>query len=340
MLNSVFGQSASEFDSVLIQVKKIIQKHPDSALTLTHHLEQIIKDGNLQHKLSKLNLAKGDIYLTMREDDKALQYYLKMDDYISNDTILQTQNGRIARYYRNKGKHDKAIEYALKSLHNSEIMKDTIKITSAYGNLSSIYHRLRESAKALEYESQRIRLAKESGYIKGEFLGWYNRSQYLPKDSYEARIVFLSKADSINTNFIKNKHYTQIIKLNKGESLVKSESYNQALISLNAIKSSSLSSTNFRVKSYFLQIYTQALQGLKRYDEAKKYAELGLEISKDNESLEHQDEFYTELVFINVKQNQFEDAYYNLRSNIEVQDSIKNTEVLKEIEELNLKYLE
>ena len=333
-----FGQTRQEVSVMFETAGKLQRTDPDSALVRSNELDAILDKNEYFNLKYKVEMLRGDAYLIKKENEKALDAYYQMDAVVSNDTIIQLQKIRISRYFRNIGDYPKALEYGLQGLDYSKKISDDRKLSGAHGNLASIYHRLDQNENALNQEQERIKISKRSRYTKGVFLGYYNSSQYLEKTRLEERLEFLNKADSINSNHLKNEYFFQIINLNLGESLHQMRKFDEALEVLDKVKEQSISTKNLNTRLYFLQVYVEVLNELKRHTEAKKYIAEGLKTAREINSLEHEEEFLKELEFTHRLQKNYKEAYIASKDLALVKDSLRNESILKEIEELNTKY--
>ena len=79
------------------------------------------------------------------------------------DKLIKTY-GEIGINYRNLSDYQKSLDYHLKSLQLSEILKDKSKIASSLNNIGRVYVDIGDIEKALAYHQKSLKLANELSY--------------------------------------------------------------------------------------------------------------------------------------------------------------------------------
>ncbi len=109
------------------------------------------------------NLQKGLIAYEEEKHAEAIQYYsniLQMVGKIKNKKIISAAYSNLGSLYNVIGSNEKAIEYFIKSISFKEVKSSQMEIARGYLNIGICYNRLKNEKKAIQFLKKALREIK------------------------------------------------------------------------------------------------------------------------------------------------------------------------------------
>ena len=272
----------------------IIDYHGDTptALIYYHKSLNILKKINDKDGIATASNNIGYIYKNQGDISKALDFYhysLKIREEIKDDKGVANSLNNIGFIYDNQGDIDKAFEYFERSLKIQETINDKKGIASSLNNIGSIYKKKSQINESLAYFTRSLKVITEINDKKG-----------IAKSLNNIGDIYLIKGE-----IDKALDYFQKSLKIREEIIDKQGIAN----SLNSIASTLLKKGAFK--------------------EAQSFAERSLKVAKELGFPEHIKSSAMTLKSIYKNQNKFDLAFKMFELEMQMQDSLKNTETKK-----------
>lgn len=130
-------------------------KISDYTLALENYLKalQIAEENQNERWIGTSKMNIGTIYHYLKEDDKALNFYLQALDQISESDPLTLSKlyNNIALSYKRLGEHQNSIDYHYKSLELNKKYNHVRSMATSYTNIGSIHSDMGNYDHAIEY---------------------------------------------------------------------------------------------------------------------------------------------------------------------------------------------
>ncbi len=272
----------------------IIDYHGDTptALIYYHKSLKILIETNDKDGIATSSNNIGYIYKNQGDISKALEYYhssLKIREEIDDKKGVANSLNNIGFIYDNQGDIDKAYEYFKRSLKIQESINDKKGIASSLNNIGSIYKKKNEIHKSLVCFARSLKVMTEINDKKGIAKSMNNIG-----DIY----IIQGKIDKALDCFQKSLKIREEIIDKQG-----------VANSLNSIASTLLKKGNIK--------------------EAQRFSEKSLKIANELGFPEHIKSSAMTLKNIYKQQKKFALAFQMYELEMQMQDSIKNTETKK-----------
>jgi len=261
----------------------------------------------------------GIIYKELGNYLKAMECYhksLKIKEEISQTNPSEKNAQGIMRTYNNMGiiydeqkNFDQALKYYNLSLTMAEELDQQISIATAYNNLGVIAVKQDQHSKATEYFFKALKIYEGQGQgvesmntYSNLALAFYHSAKKLNGLNSKTKAV-----DSLCTKALVYNHKSLVLREQFGDREGMAASY-----------------INIGNVHMFLN----------QADEALKYLNYGLELSKEISALLREEEAYKGLIDVYAYQNKYEQAYAHQQLFAEAKDSLFNEEKSKELGKL------
>lgn len=168
-----FASNDSERCAILNQIglsQHNIGKSHDAINTLLE-MTKIAKQENLSEALAAGYNNIGNIFGTLGEFLKTLEYYLKAFTIIEKSANLEEQTKHlsiIGNVYRSLGATNKAVEFYRRALKIDEKIGNLEGQARDLGNIGIIYYFMRELTKSLEYHQKALKIDEKTDNYKGQ----------------------------------------------------------------------------------------------------------------------------------------------------------------------------
>ncbi len=295
-------------------------KEDTNKVKILNGLSKYFKDSDTKKSLyyanSAYNLAKqlkyqrgivnsynlfGYLYAFQGDYIKSLSYFLKAKDILINLKDLYGISevyNCLGNLYNKLGDYDKALSYYQECLKENKRINNTLGIGTAYGNIAKNYCDKEKYKEALPF------------YFKSaEVLKTLNKKDHLATVYYNISLIYNEFADYDNALY----YYDKTLKLLEGLN----DKVFMALIYMN------VGSVN-------------VTQG--NYDKALKSVIKSIQLSKELGIKEYIKTNYKSLSELYSKLNNYQKAYEYYVLYSQYKDSISGEEVIKQFDELNVKY--
>lgn len=303
--------------------------------------EQIKND-----RLTAICLNKvGNVYTTTGEYIKSIECFERMLELCIriNDSLMMAKPYlNMGNAYRQLGKYAKATELYHKSLQIYEKFNDERGIANLSVNLSIVYYNLRdfENAKALIYRSIGIYTKINNPNIAYSYLNLgniFDEEGVINPSNYDSALVYLQKSYQL---FEKagNKKGMSMINNNIASVYTKQKKFDQAEhwflkaldlgVELQDRENIAISYKNLAAVSCSKRNYSKAID----------YANKSIKISKDQGMLETLAEDLKQLSSAYDSLKKPEQALDYLKQFIDVNDSLRNVHMRKNLSEIQTKY--
>ena len=143
----------------------------------TEDLKEIlneIDDGDQYQEFDKLLLLKGNLFLALRDFDKAIECYLKSIDISLEDDITSNAYRNVGHIYKEMGEWKLAVENFEDAMEISERINDFSGIAEAHRGIGQIYLKQGILEGAIIYYEECIEYSKKAGDIATNALASYD----------------------------------------------------------------------------------------------------------------------------------------------------------------------
>ncbi len=147
-------QSIANVDSLEAHANKILYSNPDSARII---YRQILKSGNYNRNTSTIERNIGISYDIQSNFDSALFHFeraLKLAG--NNDSLAAKALNSLGVVYFNLSDYTKSYEYYNQTLHEAEMLKDTLLIAKTLGNIGHIFFYQNDLEKSVDYYTKAL----------------------------------------------------------------------------------------------------------------------------------------------------------------------------------------
>lgn len=237
-----------------------------------------------------------------------------------------------------KGNYSKALKLYLNALKIAEDLKYTSHIVSINSNIGVVYFTQNEFNKSLHYYFNAIKVVKDSkvSINLGNFYSNIGNVYYKKKELEKAKGYYLQALKHYKTQnkltgiaSAKNNLGSVCLELNKFEEAL--GYFNEAIVSQIKLND------NFGVVYSYLNIGT-AYSGLNKFNKAEENLFLGLNKAKEINFPDALRDAYISLANLYERRKMYDKAYVYYKLFISYRDSLTNSEVLKEINQNEMKF--
>lgn len=332
-------------DSILINnlLDKAYEKeaiNPSEALKLYKKAYLKSKKSNYKIGIIKSLQYSGIVHSDLANYDSAIYYYNKALP-ISIDANYKRGIGglyiNLGNAYQYKGEFGKVINNYIEGIKIFEKTKDSSRLGMSYENLAAFYNSIKNKEKELEYLNKALKVIpkidkERLAYAYGD-LGLAN----MKFKKFNTAFKNFSKADSI-TKTLKNTRLKYFAQRNFGTYYFETKDYHKsithykkALTFINEIHD------NYYKNDLILELGTSYAFN-KDYTNALNYLEEALKVSKTENTIEIQVKAHAKLAQIHEALNNTKQAYFHLKQNTQLKDSLLNVNHLKQINLLEKQY--
>ena len=327
LINEAIGfYYEGEKDSTLFYLNRILDKY--SRFLTDHHY------GVTYNLLCVSYRSKGEFQKALKAAEKALYYFKKTGDSSRMAGTLDN----MSMIYENMGDYQKSLSYSIKSLKIFEKNKDSLDIAFTHSNIANIYAYLKDFTHAKQHLSQAsvIFKQKDNLYNLADLYNNYG-TIYIETKAYDSAFVMLHKALQLYRR-INSKSGEATALQNIGLVYNFKENYTLGIQKLKqaATLFEGLSDVHNKIDIYadIGETYTKigAIQKAEYY--LNKALSLAEKIHHNRQRLK----VYTLLDKMYAKEGNYKDAYSYAQKGSALKDSIENTEVKKQIANLEALY--
>ena len=322
-----------------IEVAKIYTNSiPDSALYYANQSLSISYKNKYLNNIETCLRIKASVCRIKGEIELAIDYYniaLKLSELLNDKKAISKNYGGLGNIYCNKGIYNKAIYYYYKTLLISEEQNNEEEIAKSLIGIGVIFYYQQNYEKAISFFLKSLKISKKIN--KKDLISKCCSNLaviYLEKKDYSKALKFQFYSLSIGKT-IENKDITSKCYSNIGLIYFSQNDYNKALEYYNkSLKEIQDKDGVASVLNNIAFIYNNK----KQYEKAVEYSINALNIAKETKSLLIQRNCYDLLsqAYENMQSYRKANEYNKLFKLIN--DSIYNTENLKEISGLQNKY--
>lgn len=281
------------------------------------------------HKASNLNFFS--------EYDSAiviLKSSIEVFEKYNDTSRLSAAWGELGNSYCYQAIYDDCLDCFLKTLEYATLINNRLNIAIVQNNIGSVYYFMFQKDKALEYYQKAYILFQEEQSDYGIALSSNNiGSVYLERKSYDSALFYLTIAEqtAFEIGYLEQLAETSanLAKLyTENENFTKAEEYSLKSISLNK----QIGSYHGLAKTYWN--YASILYNLKNYYKAKVYLDSAITLSADVGVAEYEKKSYLWLFKVDSAMGNYHDALLAYLEYSYLKDSLENTDVEKQIADL------
>ncbi len=329
--------------------RKYLFSSPDSCAKYGEATIKLAQELNDTEHEAVANKQIGYAYFRVGKYDNSLLYFNRaqklffdIEDYLGSAIITNFIGG----VYYQKSDYSKAISYFVNTekncdtlIHNDSIQTSVKRLYAIlYTNLGTLYHKLDSIQKPLKYFNMALRFAEDINDLTRISASYSNLGMiYKATGKYEPALENYLKSLTISRK-IGNKNY-EIATLNNIASLYSKRGLNDsALIYYNKSIDIAVSTDDkyglSLINGNIAEIYLEQQDYNRAFENAKK----ALKYSQEIGSLEHIYSNYNLLSRIYKELGDYENAHHYYKQYAVLMDSVKNTETMAEIAEIQTKY--
>ncbi len=349
---SLFGQTKdvclqNSINSSLTYLKKLRKNASDSALPYANNLLQEAvskKDTWLEAEVT-LELAR--IFFAKNDSKKALVYSLKAENLstIKNQAYLSAP--QFTSYLLdNEGRSEEALQKLFICLKRAEASNAKSQLSSINVSIADVYRRSNNSAKALPYSFNALKIAEELKDTAALIFAYanlgvtYSNSDYRTDKNLDTALYYYKKV--MNEAYLK-KWFTPYDSArhfyNMGRLLRLTKEYDKAASYLNVALEVANRKVFTGVKDGVLNEQMTLAMDLKNIPKALEIKKAFSKESIDNlNSLQGKKDLYQKAEDLAIQTGNYKEAYQNLTALVNVKDSLYNVEKQKAILEIEKKY--
>ncbi|MCF8274913.1 MAG: hypothetical protein K9I95_13895 [Flavobacteriaceae bacterium] len=336
-----FGQNDSTLiNTILDKAYEQESINPNEALSL--YKKAFIKSKKSNYKIGIIKSLQysGIVHSDLANYDSAIYYYNKALPHSIEANYKRGIGGlyiNLGNAYQYKGEFNKVIDNYLKGIKVFETLKDSSRLGMSYENLASFFNSIKNKEKELEYLNKALNIIpkndKESlAYALGD-LGLANMKFKRFKIAYQ----YFTKADSI-TKTLNNTRLKYFAQRNFGTYYFETKNYNKAINHYqNALPFINNINDSYYKNDLILELGT-SYSFNKDYKNAVNFLQEALNTAKADEKIEIQTKAHLQLAQVYETLNNPSKAYFHLKQNAQLKDSLLNETHLKQINLLEKQY--
>jgi signal transduction histidine kinase/tetratricopeptide (TPR) repeat protein len=319
----------------------LLNEKPDEALhfaTVAYELASSLN--NYSRRSISLGII-GDYYYKKADYNRANNYYVQSTE-VKDDTGYKLKMGKSLHFiglnYNHQGDLPTALEYYQKALVVYNELDNKKGIYRCLIHFGILYLDFEDYIRAKEYFKQALSICEELDDKPGISVCLNNiGNAYTLQADYSKALELFNKALSINRN-LGNKKSTAVNLGNIGEVFYHQGKYQLAL---NYFKKSLdiYSEIDNKTGICYSQVFMGAVYlQTNNFKEALFHTLKGLELATDIKLLYKQKEIYKQLSDIYASTNDFKSAYQSYVKYKEINDSIFNEEIIRELTSIENSY--
>ncbi len=280
--------------------------------------------------------------------DTAIMYYQKAIDAnrnkkeVSNARLsIATCKGQQGDLLSEKQKTEEAITAyieALEAWKNSDDPQKQIAIATYYSKISTIYYKLSQFDKALEYD--KLSLSIFMAVSNEEGMAWtlvYLCDDFKALKQIDSSLLYLQKAkpivEQLNNHRLNIQYYNKLGEINRQK-----EEYHAAIgYYEKTVAEAKFTNDNYQVQSNHRLIAVCYIR-LGEYVTARKYLLMALPIAITNNYVKDKMYIFQSLTTVEEKTNHIAAAYNYLKQSVALSDNIKEESTKKSVTEIENKY--
>jgi len=338
---SKYGVETANINILLKTIDSTYWRSPQQSLILINQLINLSEKINDKEALSMALYYKAVCYNILAQYDSAFilcQYALKFAENQNNEFVIGKLKNVLANYYLIKNEYTLANKCLMEALAIFEKLGRKKDIANVLNGFGLLYYELNQPDKAIGYYTRMIELSIESGNIRQKSVVNLNISNcYLSKNDYNMTLFFLHKA---LTGFQALKDSIHIMSCNMNLGIVYIEQGNIEK-GLNYY---------FKVMEYSKRLKQKLLFGNTLFNIGNVYYENSnlvlarkyfMESLNEYRSIENKNgerNVLLELSKIEQRHNNWKQSHIYYIRYINIKDSIINSDLLKNIADLQWKY--
>ncbi len=313
----------------------------DSAFYYSRKALDIATKKHLDYYLDGIYNSLASDYKLAGNIDNAKRFYkksLSLAVKALDSSSISSSYNNLGVLYSDYGQYRKALDFHMKSLEIAEETKDLVNESSALNNIGLIYYKLEDFDRALSYYNKALKIKKEIKDLSGIGLLYNNIGIiYYFEHKIEKVFIYFNKALRIwkQQNDLRQMSLTLA---NLGELHMELNHLNKALEYV-----LSADEINERLKDKNNSVYTKTLIGdiynkRKRYYKAQVYYDKAIVIAKEIDAKQDLHDLYEKLSKLFEESGDIVNSYKYYKLKTVLDDSLRNRDKQKAIEELQTKY--
>ena len=300
-----------------------------------------INKQNEQAELANYNFLLSDLQLRTAQYDssdsslnKALKFYQKTQSF---EEIILVYN-KLGQLYYIQENYKNAMIFYLKALQQAEQLNNNSEIANCYINISNVLSVQVNYTAAIKYlqKAATIFVLQKDSF---NLAVCYNNlaANYIQQDSLTDALKYLTNAAEMHVS-LKNQKGLAASYLNMGIVQSKTEQYNLAIQNFEKALNINLQlNDKFRISTCLSNLSITYLK-INDYSKSASISEQGLKLSKEINAFDAQRIFYTNLSIAYDSLKQYKKSLYYYQLQKQLDDSLLNTELRKQVLELEAKY--
>lgn len=314
--------------------------NPTEALKL--YKKAFLKSTKSNYKIgiTKALQYSGIVHSDLANYDSAIYYYKKALPYSINANYKRGTGGlyvNLGNAYQYKGEFNEVIYNYIKGIKIFETIKDSSRLGMSYENLAAFYNSIKNKEKELEYLNKALKVIPKNDHERLAYaLGDFGLANMKFKKFNEAYRSFI-KADSI-TKTLNNTRLNYFAQRNFGTYYFETKDYNKAIFHYQkALPFINEINDNYYKNDLILELGNSYAFN-KDYSNALIYLNEALKVSETEKTIEIQVKAHSQLARVYEALNNTNLAYFHLKQNTKLKDSLLNETHLKQINLLEKQY--
>jgi len=328
--------NTAQVDTLLKEATNLRFNNPDSAIVIAQKAIEL--SGDIDYEVGKAEGFKliGLVYSDKTNFSEALDYFNRALIVYQNemDTVgISSIQNNLGSVYQTSGNDPKALELFFASLRNGELVKDPLRIGTAYVNIGTVYSNDELTYdQAIENYQKCIPYFEEIDYTLGLAVANVNIGElYLNQDEPALSLPFLNDAlDGFREIGIDPATPLNLL----ARAYLKLKDFNRAQdFFQQALASATEKETRSEEANAYLGLGEMSLQ-LENPAAAIDYFNNALRVARETQLLRETSEAFKGLSRAYSSQGDFKSAYQAQQSYTEVSDSLRTSDYANEMSQL------
>lgn len=296
--------------------------------------------GRIYHNQSFLFSTSARYTEALANLDKAIEQY-KKSNHVKAKLWEANAYNDLANIYKNQNDFQKAVDFYMKAITETENLGMPDKLVTTYSNISNLFGDMGEKEKQKEYAFKAVEAAKKSGSKISLFTAYFMVAHFYngQDDSKSAKIYIDSSRKYFDENALINNIDIQFSYFLVSAQVFRKLNQFDSAFTLFYKSYELAKKNNYRYGMAESQLQMGAVLILqKKYAEAEKFLLSGIKDAKAINYLGMLDEGYKYLSDVYAVTGQYKKAYEYFQEYKEANDSVNSLESKKYATELEKKY--
>ncbi|NQV52479.1 MAG: SpoIIE family protein phosphatase [Flavobacteriales bacterium] len=301
----------------------------------------LYKSVDRQDKMARQYLSMGNAHTDLGNYDSAFHYFelTKKFAIASKDSVALTGAFlNISTIYHERGEKVKELEFLLKSIDLAKSRKDSSQLGVMTFNLAVFYAEQEEDTKS----KQNLREAREIYLLRDDLYGLASvfslQAQFAFYEDEIDSALYFLDLAAQNYELLGERSRAASMRMNEGETLAKAERWNEAKAKLNSALDVFREIGEKRFLSITLHTLGQVEFELGNSDRAESFMQEAIHLSKEIGTIEDYTHWHRDLAELFFHVGKSKEAYLSLQQHSDEKDSLYSRSRQDAIQEMEARF--